>query len=32
MGRKSKFKLAAASIALAREAAKKLKVNAKQGF
>ena len=33
MGPKSKFKLAAlASIALAREAAKKLKVNAKQGF
>ncbi len=33
MGRKSKFALAAlASNALAREAAKKLKVNAKQGF
>ena len=33
MGRKSKFALAAlASNALAREAAKKLKVNAKQGL
>ena len=31
MGPKSKFKLAAASNALDREAAKKLKFNAKQG-
>jgi negative regulator of sigma E activity len=32
MGPKSKFKLAVTSNALAGEAAKKLKVNAKQGF
>ena len=32
MGRKSKFKLASTSTALAREAAKKLKAIAKQGL